>query len=171
MIIRITAKLGKKIGEAPSVVLPLDENPYADWSAHLFYVFRTQYILITNTLLLYSMVVFGKGIISDSRFLDHLTHSLSDFIRSDGFESIYEKFIIPAWERVFFSKTLNRSVTGSMNDLTNLAKFHLVKYSISPYDLSFKLNETPMKSLGYISPKEAFKAVGGQLGIDTLRFV
>ncbi len=36
MILRITAKLGKKIGVSPPGSLPADPNPFADWSARLF---------------------------------------------------------------------------------------------------------------------------------------
>jgi hypothetical protein len=33
--------------------MPLDENPYADWSCHLFTADRTQYIILSNTASLY----------------------------------------------------------------------------------------------------------------------
>ena len=42
---------------------------FADWSAHLFTAERTQYILISNTASLYSMVMFGRGITDDCRFI------------------------------------------------------------------------------------------------------
>ncbi|QDT48902.1 hypothetical protein Pan258_29490 [Symmachiella dynata] len=42
MIIRLSQKLAKKIKADPLVTVPLDENPYADWSAHLFTADRTQ---------------------------------------------------------------------------------------------------------------------------------
>ena len=50
MILRISAKLGKKIHLAPDRILPADLNPFADWSAHLFTADRTQYVLISNTI-------------------------------------------------------------------------------------------------------------------------
>jgi hypothetical protein len=48
MIFRLSQKLAKKLKEGTLPPLPLDENPYADWSAHLFTADRTQYILLTN---------------------------------------------------------------------------------------------------------------------------
>ena len=36
MIFRLSQKLAKKLKEGSLPSLPLDENPYADWSAHLF---------------------------------------------------------------------------------------------------------------------------------------
>jgi hypothetical protein len=171
MIMRITAKLGKKIGKVPLKVLPLEKNPYADWSAHLFYAGHAQYILITNTVSLYSMVMFGKGITTDYRFLDQLTLRMSDFIRWDGHEVIYERLVIPSMNRFFFSKALNQTVTGSMNDLVRLAKHHLADGTVSPFDVSFLLNKTPMKSLKFLNPKEAFKKLGEKWGIGAFRFV
>jgi hypothetical protein len=36
MIFRVSEKLGKKIYAGKLKALPLDANPLADWSAHLF---------------------------------------------------------------------------------------------------------------------------------------
>ncbi|WP_420860827.1 DUF6933 domain-containing protein [Symmachiella dynata] len=46
----------------PLDMVPLDDNPYAYWSAHLFTAERTQYIILSNTKSLCSCVIFGKGI-------------------------------------------------------------------------------------------------------------
>jgi hypothetical protein len=159
MIVRLSAKLGKKIHLTPPKSLPADENAFADWSTHLFTADRTQYILITNTASLYSMVMFGKGITDDCRFLDRMTSYMGEFIRDDGFAFIYERLIIPSMERVSFSKALNRSVTGSMNDLVFMAKTRLVEREVSPYDVSFWLNEVPMSYIQMRSPKDAFQSL------------
>ena len=45
--------------------MPLDGNPFADWSANLFVADRTQYILLSNTRPFYSTVMYGKGITND----------------------------------------------------------------------------------------------------------
>ena len=57
MIFRLSQKLNAKIKVGALSVVPLDENPYADWSAHLFTVDRTQYIILSNTKSLYSTVL------------------------------------------------------------------------------------------------------------------
>ncbi len=70
MIFRLSHKLNAKIkaGTLPSVAL--DENPFADWSAHLFVAGRTQYLLLSNTRSLYSTVMYGRGITTDSHFIE-----------------------------------------------------------------------------------------------------
>ena len=159
MIVRVTAKLAKKIHVAPGQSLPADDNPFADWSTHLFSADRTQYILISNTASLYSMVMFGRGITHDGQFLDRITSYMSEFIRDNGYGFIYERLIMPSMGIVTFSKALNRSVTGSMNDLVFLAKTRLVEREVSPYDVSFWLNEVPMSYLKMGRPKDAFQAL------------
>ena len=160
MIVRVSAKLGKKIHLSPDRVLPADESPFADWSAHLFTADRTQYILISNTASLYSMVMFGRGITDDCRFLDRITSYMGEFIRADGHEFIFERLITPCLGRVRFSKALNRSVIGSMNDLIYQAQLHLVEDVLSPFDVSFRLNEVPLSCLEHITPRNSFHHLG-----------
>ena len=49
MIFRLSRKLAQKLKVTPKVCIPLDPNPFADWSAHLFTVDRAQYIILTNS--------------------------------------------------------------------------------------------------------------------------
>jgi len=67
MIIRLTQKLAKKIGESPTEVLPPHSNPFADWCGHLFQAGRTQFIIVTNTHSLYSFIFYGRGITNFQR--------------------------------------------------------------------------------------------------------
>ena len=159
MIIRPSQKLCTKIKAGSLSTLPQDDNPFADWSANLFIADRTQYILLTNTKSLYSMVMYGKGISDDSTFIERVLSSLREFLADDGQQFTYRRFIAPASGTVAFAKTLNRSVTGSMNDLIFHAKAWLIEVDLSPYDVGFKLNDIPFSSLGYAKPKDAFKAL------------
>jgi hypothetical protein len=76
----------------------------------------------------------------------------------DGQEFVYLRFIVPATGSVRFGKSLNRSVTGSMNDLIRHATYWLAQGDVSPFDAGLKLNEIPMSALEYANPLEAFKA-------------
>lgn len=156
MIVRVSAKLGKKIHVSPAKSLPADPNPFADWSAHLFTADRAQYILITNTLSLYSMVMYGRGITDDSEFLSRMTTYMREFTRDDGHAFLFERLIAPSPVSFAFSKALNRAVIGSMNDLVYHAKFHLIERQMSPFDTSLLLNDMPMSCLKYDNPREAF---------------
>ena len=138
MIFRLSQALAKKLKEGTLPAVPLDENPYADWSAHLFTADRTQYIIVANTQSLYSVVMYGK-------------------------------LIAPTSGSVRFSKALDRSVTGSMNELVKFAKFWLEEGEPSPFDIGFKLNDLLLSALAaskkdaYGKPNEAFRALADGL--------
>jgi hypothetical protein len=157
MIMRLSAKLGKKIGVKPTESLPLDEDPLADWSATLFRADRAQYILITNTAALYSVVMFGRGITDGNRFLQMGINTIGEVLRDDGLGDAFDNRVAAAARSVHFSKALNRSVIGSMNDLAYNAQIQLVERGVSPYDTSFLLNGIPMGALDYAHPREALR--------------
>ena len=159
MIFRLSQKLNSKIKAGTLPVLPLDENPFGDWSAHLFVADRTQYLILCNTKSLYSVIMCGKGINDDSHFIERALGSLRDFMQDDGQEFLYRRFIAPAGATVRFAKALDRSVMGSMNDLVVHAKMWLIERELSPYEVGFKLNQIPFSSLKYANPKESFKAM------------
>ncbi|HYT88919.1 MAG TPA: hypothetical protein VEL76_09435 [Gemmataceae bacterium] len=168
MIFRLSQKLADKIKAGDLSALPLDENPLADWSAHLFLAGRTQYILLSNTKSLYAMVMYGKGITNDSQFLERALTSIREFLEADGQGAAYERFIAPASATVRFARSLNRSVTGSMNDMTKHAAYWLAAGDGSPFEIGSRLNDIPMSALknddsAYGFPREAFKELVDQL--------
>jgi hypothetical protein len=165
LILRISHKLNAKIKAGSLPEQPLDENPFADWSAHLFVADRTQYILLSNTRSLYSTVMYGRGITDDGRFIERALSSLRDFMEDDGQEFGYRRFIAPASSTVRFARALDRAVTGSMNELIVHATDLLVEGELSPFDVGFRLNEVLLSALAasrpekYGTPREAFKSM------------
>jgi hypothetical protein len=157
MIIRLGTTLAKKIKEYDLPSLPADPSPFADWTARLFTADRTQYILITNSVSLYSVVVYGRGVTNDNAMIHKMTDMMRDVMEEDGFRLLYEKQVAPQTASVSFSKAVNRSVIGSMNQLILEAKWRLTEEEISPYDLSFGLNQTPLSYLRYLNPRKAFQ--------------
>jgi hypothetical protein len=55
-ILRPSTKLAAKLNVTPSKVLPLDQYPVADWSAHYFTAERTPFGIAKNTASLESTV-------------------------------------------------------------------------------------------------------------------
>jgi len=167
MILRLSQKLNTKIGAGTLKAMSLDENLYADWSCHLFTADRTQYIIISNTKSLYSCVMYGRGLTNDSVFIERALNSIREFMEYDGQAFVYQRFIAPASGTVSFAKALNRSVTGSMNDLIIHAKACLEEGELSPHDVGFNLNDVLLSALGngnanpYGKPNEAFKLLAG----------
>jgi hypothetical protein len=169
MILRLSQRLNSKIEAGALPALALDENPLADWSAHLFLADRAQYILLSNTKSLYSVVMFGKGISDSSHFIERALSSIRAFMEGDGLGTVYQQFIAPAGGLVRFAKALDRSVTGSMNDLTKHAAHWLAAGEISPFHVGFRLNGTPMSALkqsgsSYGFPRDVFRAMAESAG-------
>jgi hypothetical protein len=162
MIFRLSHKLAKKLKVAPLSPIPADPNPFVDWSGHLFTADRTQYVILTNTFSLYSMVMHGGRIADDGQFVERALSSVQEFMVSDGLEFMFRRFIAPSSGTVRFASALNRSVTGSMNDLIDEAQMRLTEYDLSPFDTSFNLNEMPMSYLDYRTPRETFKALNAE---------
>jgi len=161
MIFRIAQTLGKKIKVAPAEIVPPDPNPFADWSARLFTADRKQFVILTNTHSLYSVVMPGRGVASGAAFSDRAVECIEEFTATDGLEFIYRRFVEPDTETIRFSKALNRSVTGSMNDLVYHAQVWLIELGLSTLAVSFRLNEMPMSAINYRFPREVFTS---QLG-------
>lgn len=166
MIFRPTQRLCKKIKAGPLSIAPLHDNPYADWSARVFTADRAQYIMISHTASLYSVLLHGRGITDDSMFIRRAMDALREGMTEDGLGLIYMNFVAPASTSVGFRKPLNRSVTGSMNELELLAKQYLETGEWAPFDVGFKLNEMLLSTIGtpdsagYSTPREAFKRLG-----------
>ena len=163
MIFRLSQKLATKIKVGKLAEKPLDENPYADWSCHLFVAGRTQYIMLSNTASMYSCVMYGTGINHDSRFIQRAFSAIREFMEADGLLSVYEEFIIPSSGTVTFAKALNRQVTGSMNELVKTVSIGLESEEIAPHDMGFELNDLQLSAIatkedrGYGKPNEAFR--------------
>lgn len=122
MIYRLSQNLATKIKTAAPRSVSLNSNPFADWSASVFIAARVQYVILTNTDSLYSSVMHGRGIASESQFLDRGLSCIHEFMADDGLEFTYLRLIGPTSSWVAFTKALNRSVTGSMNDRIYHAK-------------------------------------------------
>ena len=129
---------------------------------------RTQYVLLTNTRSLYSTVMPGKGIANDGDFTDRALGSIREFLQQTGQEAVYERLIAPASVTVRFARALNRSVIGSMSDLTKLAAYWLAADDTSPFEVGSRLNDTPMSALRHDGsshgfPRDVFRALADEL--------
>ena len=170
MIFRLSQKLNAKIKAGPLSASPLDENIYADWSARIFTANRTQYILLSNTSSLYSVVMVGLGITRNTLFIARAVDSIRELMSYDGLGESYMNFLVPATASVRFCKPLNKSVNGSMNELEATAKHHLRTGKSSLFDVGLMLNGTLLSAIGsadtggYATPRQAFERLRGRDG-------
>jgi hypothetical protein len=164
MIFRLSEKLNARIKAGTLATLPLGDNPFADWSATLFVVGRSPYILLSNTKSLYSTVLPGKGVTNASAFVEHALTAIRERLQADGHERVYDRHVAPASASVRFTRALNRSVTGSMNDMTKHAAYWLAAGDCSPLEVASRLNTMPLSALKhnrspYGLPRDVFRAL------------
>jgi hypothetical protein len=156
MILRLTAKLGSKIGARPEQCLSLSMNPFLDWVGHLFTAERTQYIILSNTVSLYSIIMYGRGITDDNEFIGQSMSNMRELMASDGLEFIFHRLIAPSAGRIRYSKVRDRKVLGSIAELVREARFYIVERDASPFDAASQVNQIPLSYLRYKHPKEVF---------------
>jgi hypothetical protein len=165
MILRLSQKLNSKIKAGSLPTMPLDENPFADWSATLFVAGRTQYLLVSNTKSLYSTLMHAKGITNDKQFVQQVLVGIRDFMTQDGYLSIYERFIAPSSGTVQFAKSLNRSITGSVNEIVELVKRVLNEDDLPPHEVGSHINDLLLSAVAvnstdkYAKPGEVFRTL------------
>lgn len=158
MIIRLTEKLGKKIGIKPISTVVLHDNHFADWTGHLFCANRVQYIIVSNTDTLYSLLIRGKGINNCDLLIANVCAIMEEVMKTDGLQDGYENHVKPYLREVTFAKTLNRSVTGSMNDLIYQSKISLECFDLPMCKIiSSGLNDTLLPYLNYVNPGTKMK--------------
>jgi Domain of unknown function (DUF6933) len=164
MIFRISLKLNANIKAGTLATLPLHANPLADWSARSFVAGRTQHIILSNTKSLYSAIMCGKAIANERQFVEHSLKAIREVFEGDGEELVYRNFIAPGSASVCFSKALDRSVTGSMNDLIRHATAWLAE-GVPPNDVSKRLYDILLSALAqsnsdvYGKPRDALKTL------------
>ncbi len=152
--------MAKQIGVPSLSVLPLAKNPFVDVTCRVFIVGeRETLMLITNTASLYSLLAPANGLKNREQFGCGLIRYLEQHLLVDGFREIFMQYVPPELETMLFTKSLNRSVTGSMTDMVKLVKFMLIEDSNNLDHIAAKLNETPFKALDYGQTREHFAAL------------
>jgi hypothetical protein len=156
MILRLTAKLGQKIGSLPANTLAPDENPFADWVGHLFTAKRTQYIILSNTASLYSVIMYGRGITDDNDLIGQGISNMKNFMCDDGLEFMFRRFVVQSTGVTRYSKVNDKKLLGSIVEMTKEAQFWLTERELSPFETAAKINTSIFSYLQYNTPKEAF---------------
>lgn len=169
LVIRCTEKFAKELGLRRSDLEDtIDTGFLGSWFAHVFRIERRKCAMFTNDETLYSFVVPGlrRAHLSDllGLFSDHLLES----VEADGLEVYLRARLERELAPLFISKTNNRSVVGSMNDLRFMAELDVeATGGLDVFDgarVSQCMNRTPMSALGYARPLDIFKT---KLGFTT----
>ncbi len=175
MIFRLSQALNARVKAGALAALPLHENPLFDWSAHLFPVGRSNFIILSNTGSLLSAVVSGQGVTSEAHFRERAFDGIRACLTALGYEPLTRTIIPADGGPVRFAKTLNRSVSGSMNELIKCAESYLNEGDLTLPEVADRLNDTLLSALaaggshGYGKPREAFRVMVDGTGSNATR--
>ncbi len=147
MIFRLSQALATRIKVGQLAAVPPADDPLTDFSAHVFNVSRARYIIVFNTATLYSTVMHARGVTEPNALITFSLRAMADEMESDGLLPAYQQRIVPGSRVVSFGKALNRSVTGSMNELIALARIVLADPDVPPADVGRVLNQNLLSML------------------------
>lgn len=161
MILRLPLKLNAALrGGTPGVLAP-HENPLLDWSVRAFGAGRKECVLLSNTRSLYSAVLDGVAGENAARFAERVVGVIRAILEGVGRGSLAGTGSELTPESVRFAKALDRSVTGSMNELVAYATVLLAGGDLSVPEIGVRLNDLLLSALAggadkYGTPRDAF---------------
>ena len=151
-LIRCTQKLLKEMRVQPTEVIP-EFEVIGDWHANLLRLERRKCVLFTNSQTLYSIFIPGWQRPDFDNFDEIFRQALFRRLRIEGFSQAHIEKVLEEHQTICFSKTNNRSVLGSMNDLAFQIQTHIEISGGLAYtdfdNLNHKLNRIPMGAINY----------------------
>lgn len=158
-IIRCTQKLIKKLKVEPA------ENLWAkswleSWHANIFTIEDEECLLVTNDATLYSLFLCGLG---EEQF-NHIHFIINEYFFKLMFndtipQPLLEK-ALNVGDDVLFTKSANKSVMGSMNDMKQTIEAVVMANGGlnggGALQAQKSINRTPMKAINFQYPIDAF---------------
>ncbi len=146
MIIRLTQKLAKKVKAPELQTSPLCDDPLCDWSMQMFDFDRKQHVLICNTRTFYSAVFLAGGIAAPHKLAVAGLQAIGEQLDGDMLLDAYQHRSTPGPMAVTYAKSLNRVITGSMNELILRATVAMAD-GVSLFKASAEVNRMLLSAL------------------------
>lgn len=167
MELYLNLQLTKKLSDKLKMnLVEIDTTKYNDienYHCNLLKFGRDNCVLITNDKTLFSFFIYGLKAVDFKDFKESISQPIFKILMELGFsQSQFEKVLL-SLENIQYSKTSNRSVISSMNDMKNQIEAYLYGGD-NIYELHRKLNTIPYKYVGYNYPVDLFKELLGDSG-------
>lgn len=154
-----TSKILKTIKDKTIYSSEIDDE--FNWYVDLMKLRRKRYFLFTHENTLFSFLAYMGTKKHLDEFSIHFQHKLIEqIIKIYGFNEVAINELDKHFKKVFYCKTANRSVLGSMNDFKINIKSRIEKDGNSDEvinSINHYLNIMPMGMLNYQSPLEVFR--------------
>ena len=162
MILRLPLTLNARLGGGPLAASASHVNPLLDWSVRAFAAGKAENVLLCNTRSLYSAVLDGVARETSGRFTERVAGAVGVILDAAGRHVSVGRNLAP--ESVRFAKALDRSVTGSMNELVAYAEMLLADGDLPVPEVGVRLNDLLLSAAAgegekYGTPRVAFAAL------------
>lgn len=118
---------------------------------------RRQFIIVTNSATLYSVVMPGGSCRSAGTFVGAFAEELGGVLDRDGLGSLSSCVISDLSKNLVFCRASDRRVLGSINDFVFGAKVYINEADLPLPEVSHRLNQTPMRLVKYSVPADEMR--------------
>lgn len=124
MVFRLTQKLSKKLHLGP---LPRTDilEVGSIWYANLLRAHGTQFIVITESLTLYSLLILGRGVVDGETFASVAYQTIRAKFEEQGWSRLLGSHVAFDTEAPIFLAAQDRSVIASVSEISRMARFEL----------------------------------------------
>ena len=153
--LRCTAKARKiaKIRDSDLSPPTSDDTALGGWYLNLFQLGRRKAFIFMNERTLLSFIIFGIRADNVKNFIESFHVGLIQVLELIGANPDQIRKVLLEYESYCYTKTINKSVLGNMNDLVDLYQsFVWHGGGLENCDLGeiiFRINKTPQKNLGW----------------------
>ena len=132
------------------------QEKFKKWICHLFHIKHKQFILITHATSLYTLIVPGAGITNVTSFMRAFEDNRDSQLEAEGLKVWFDLRCRNEAQTVSLSNTVDRRLTGSMNDMVRMLSFGEGD-SISIIEMANSINETPFSQIDMDGPRMCLK--------------
>ena len=159
-IIGCTKKLLSELKEKPAEIQQIPSE-LSGWHANLFRVDRRKCILFTHDKTLYSLFIPGLLKTHFQNIIEVFSQNLFKSLLSENLTQNLIELVLDDISKIKITKTNNRSVLGSMNDLIFHIKFVIAQngglMNTDIFELNHNLNRIPMGAIAMDYSIDALK--------------
>lgn len=128
-------------------------SPIENYHCNLLKFGRENVLLITNDETLYSFIIFGLKSKDFKNIEEVIRESVFKLLVDDGFPQHQFEKILSSMTSFNYTKSSNRSVISSMNDMKKNIEIWLDR---DGYEINERINDIPFKKNGYEKSKKLF---------------
>ncbi len=145
-----------KVEQLHEDIMPNTNKDIKDWHCNIIDYGKVYAILLTNDKTLFSFYLFGFRKNDFKDFIEIIKQEIFKMMLNMGFEQKQFEVILESMENIVFSKTDNRKVLASMNQM--LPYIHnSMEMQKDLLDINIGLNNLPNNKLNFKKPREQFE--------------